>query len=48
MSLLPAPQQAMLSMDEEKEYVALYGRRETEEDESEMNESEDADEEDEE
>ncbi|KAL3934777.1 MAG: hypothetical protein SGBAC_009573 [Bacillariaceae sp.] len=45
LSLLPAPQQAMLNMDEEKEYVALYGPRETKEGESEMNDSEDADEE---
>lgn len=38
MSLLPAPQQAMLSMDEEDAFVALYGPRDGEADVSEGNE----------
>ncbi|CAJ1952356.1 unnamed protein product [Cylindrotheca closterium] len=43
LSLLPAPQQTMLSMDEDEAYVALYGHRETGKEGSEMNESEDSD-----
>lgn len=41
LSLLPAPQQTMLSMDEEEAYVALYGALKSEEDRSEANETED-------
>ena len=41
LSLLPAPQQTMLSMDEDEAYVALYGHLETGEDGSEANESDD-------